>query len=193
MRFKHSQKAEAHERILRAAAQMMRDCGPEKISVDGLMRKAGLTHGGFYAHFKSRDAMVAETLQAIFAEVERAYHLTCDDLSPREALTTYINLYLSPEHRDGAVPSCPVVAFGGDLSRESRQFRNAYKAGLEKLIVIVAGWMAAAGVDNAKVTAASLLSAMAGSIHVSRGVEDPRLADAILKATRESLLARLGL
>ena len=193
MRYKRSHKADARARLLKVATRLIRKCGPEKMSVDQLMRKAGRTHGGFYAHFKSRDAMVAEALSVIFNQVEQAYHQVCDELSPREALRTYIRLYLSPEHRDGNVPSCPVVAFSGDLVRQSQQFRVAYKVGLESLLTIIAGWIAAAGIDDARVMAASLLSTMAGSILVSRAVKDSHLSDEILEATRQLCLARLSL
>src|SRR5258706_9163131 len=90
MRYVRSHKAQAHEKILRAAAPMLREQGPEKISVDALMREAGLTHGGFYAHFKSRDAMMAETLKTIFDQSERKYHLLGDGLPPRKALLTLV-------------------------------------------------------------------------------------------------------
>jgi len=193
MRTKRAQKSEAHERILRAAARMMRDSGPERISVDSLMRKAGLTHGGFYAHFKSRDAMVAETLGAIFSESLRSMHMLFDGLPPRQALTKFINWYLSPEHREGAIPTCPVVAFSADLPRQSERFRSVFKSGLKQVVGVLVDWMAAAGIDRAQALAASLLSALAGSINVSRAIDDPRLADAILKSTRESFLERLGL
>lgn len=193
MRSKRSQKAEVHERILRAAARMMRASGPEKISVDALMRKAGLTHGGFYAHFKSRDAMVVETLGVMFGESERAMHLLFDGLPPRQALTKFINWYLSPEHREGAIPTCPVVAFSADLPRQSERFRSTFRSGLKRIVGILVDWMTAAGIARPQALAASLLSALAGSINVSRAVDDPHLADAILKATRESFLARLGL
>ena len=137
MRQRRSQKVEAHERILRAAARMMRARGPEKISVDALMRKAGLTHGGFYAHFKSRDAMVAETLGVMFGDSVRAMHLLFDGLPPRQALSKFINWYLSPEHREGAIPTCPVVAFSADLPRQSERFRGVFRSGLKRIVGIL--------------------------------------------------------
>jgi len=193
MRYKGSHKADAHERIMRVAKSMIRARGPEKMSVDALMGKAGLTHGGFYAHFKSRDAMVAETVAAVFNEVADIMHQKFDGMPPKEALLEFINWYLSPEHRDGGIPSCPVVAFSWDLTRQSVLFRKAYKSGLKKIVDIVAGWMTAVGIADAQVLAASLISSLAGSIVVSRGVDGRDLSDGVLATTRQGLLMRLGL
>src|SRR5437016_120532 len=193
MRYKRSHKVDAHERIMRVAKSMIRERGPERMSVDALMGKAGLTHGGFYAHFKSRDAMVAETVAAVFNEVADIMHQKFDGMSPREALLAFIDWYLSPEHRDGGIPSCPVVAFSWDLTRQSARFRKAYKTGLEKIVGIVAGWITTSGIGNAHALAASTISSLAGSIAVSRGVGDLTLSDNVLAATRQGLLMRLGL
>jgi TetR/AcrR family transcriptional repressor of nem operon len=193
MRYKQSRKAEAHERIMRVAKSMIRSRGPEKMTVDALMGKAGLTHGGFYAHFKSRDAMVAETVEAVFSEVAGIMQQKFGGMPPRDALLSFIDWYLSPAHRDGGIPSCPVVAFSWDLTRQSDGFRKAYKSGLEKIVGIVAGWMTAAGIGNVQALAASALSSLAGSIAVSRGVGELTLSDGVLAATRQSLLMRLGL
>jgi TetR/AcrR family transcriptional repressor of nem operon len=193
MRYKKSHKADAHDRIMRVAKAMIRARGPEKMSVDALMGKAGLTHGGFYAHFESRDAMVAEAATAVFDEVAKTMHEKFDGMPPRDALMAFINWYLSPEHRDGGIPSCPVVAFSWDLERQSVRFRRAYRSGLTSIIEIVAGWMTAIGIGDAPVLAASVISTLAGSIVISRGVGDRKLSDGILAATRTGLLMRLGL
>jgi TetR/AcrR family transcriptional repressor of nem operon len=193
MRYKRSHKADAHERIMRVAKSMIRARGPEKMSVDALMGKAGLTHGGFYAHFKSRDAMVAETVAAVFDEVAEIMQLKFGDMPPREALLGFIDWYLSPEHRDGGIPSCPVVTFSWDLTRQSERFRKAYKSGVGKVVGMMAGWITASGIGNAQALAASIISSLAGSIAVSRGVGDLTLSDGVLAATRQSILMRLGL
>ncbi|HEV3029778.1 MAG TPA: TetR/AcrR family transcriptional regulator [Planctomycetota bacterium] len=193
MRYKKSRKAEAHKRIMRVAKSMIRTRGPEKMTVDALMGKAGLTHGGFYAHFRSRDAMVAETVEAVFGEVADIMQQKFGGLPPREALLAFVDWYLSPAHRDGGIPSCPVVAFSWDLTRQTDRFRKAYKSGLEKIVGLVAGWMTAAGIADAQALAASTLSSLAGTIAVSRGFGELSLSDGVLVATREGLLMRLGL
>src|SRR5260221_9128828 len=134
MRYKRSHKADTHERIMRVAKTMIRTRGPERMSVDALMGKAGLTQGGFYAHFKSRDAMVAETVASVFEEVADIVQQKFGGMPPRNALLAFIDWYLSPEHRDGGIPSCPVVALSWDLTRQSERFRRAYKSGLGKIV-----------------------------------------------------------
>jgi TetR/AcrR family transcriptional repressor of nem operon len=193
MRYKRSHKADTHERIMRVAKTMIRTRGPERMSVDALMGKAGLTQGGFYAHFKSRDAMVAETVASVFEEVADIVQQKFGGMPPRNALLAFIDWYLSPEHRDGGIPSCPVVALSWDLTRQSERFRRAYKSGLGKIVGIVGGWMMVMGIDNAKALATSTISSRAGAIAVSRGVGELALSDGVLAATRQSLLMRLGL
>ena len=115
MGYSQTHKAETHAKLLKLASEALRKDGPDKLGVIELMRVAGLTHGGFYAHFKSRDELVLEALKAVFDEAQQRYHGFSGGLPPREALTRFIEQYLSPVHRD-KLSMCPIVTLNSDLT-----------------------------------------------------------------------------
>src|SRR5215469_6082373 len=100
MRYADSHKHETRKALLQAASAQLREKGPDGISVASVMTAAGLTHGGFYAHFKSKDALLAEALADTFAHSRKRMSRLLDGLAPREALAAYIDSYVSAEHRD---------------------------------------------------------------------------------------------
>jgi TetR/AcrR family transcriptional repressor of nem operon len=197
MRYAQNHKSETHAKLLRIAGKALREKGPDKLAVAEVMQAAGLTHGGFYAHFKSKDALLAEALEGVFAYSKEKYRRLTEGLPPRHALATYVDFYVSPEHRDNPSRGCPIVALNSDLPRQSRKFRTAFDSGMKSLIGALAHWIAAAGIEGANdndadVLAASVLSAMAGAVAVSRAVSDKRLSDEMLEAARAGIKARLG-
>ncbi|MGA2710497.1 MAG: TetR/AcrR family transcriptional regulator [Steroidobacteraceae bacterium] len=193
MRYSDTHKSETHAKLVRLAGRALREKGPEKLAVAELMRAAGLTHGGFYAHFKSKDVLLTEALEGVFKESRRKFQRVTEGLPPREALARYIDFYVSPTHRDDLSRECPVVALNSDLPRQSRKFRATFDAGMQSLVRCLKDWTEAAGISDSEALAASVLSAMAGAVAVSRTVSDKRLSDELLKSTRESIKARLGL
>ncbi|MBI3678604.1 MAG: TetR/AcrR family transcriptional regulator [Proteobacteria bacterium] len=193
MRYSEAHKQETHQRLLNLAAKALREKGPDHLSVADVMKSAGLTHGGFYAHFKSKDAFLAETLQTIFDQASERMRRMVDGMPPRHALATYIDFYVSPAHRDGLARGCPVVALNSDLPRQSKQFRAAFDAGVQRMVRFLAAWVATTSAEEPEKLAASLLSAMAGAVALSRAVSDRKLSDDLLEATRSGIKARLGL
>jgi TetR/AcrR family transcriptional repressor of nem operon len=193
MRYAETHKQETRERVLKIASKALREKGPEGVGVAEVMREAGLTHGGFYAHFPSKDVFLTETLNEIFAQgAERMRNLT-EGLDPREALAAYIDFYFSADHRDHRGAGCPLVALNSDLPRQSKTFRAAFDAGVKRLVDRLAQWMTAAGLENAEALAVSTLSAMLGAVALSRAVSDPELSDRLLHSARAGIRARLGL
>jgi TetR/AcrR family transcriptional repressor of nem operon len=192
MGYSQEHKAETHAKLLRLAALMLCKEGPDKLGVAELMRVAGLTHGGFYAHFKSRDALLVKALEAIFEESQRRYDDIGAGLLPLEALAKFVDQYLSPAHRDKH-SRCPVVTLNSDLLRQPEAFRAAYRAGVDKLVDILAGWISSAGIANERTLAASMLAEMAGAIAFSRSIADKRLSDDVLRVTRQRVKLQLGL
>ena len=194
MRYSETHKEETHAKLVKLAGRALREKGPEKLAVADLMRAAGLTHGGFYAHFKSKDVLLAQALEGVFEESKKKFQRATQGLPPRQALASYIDFYVSPLHRDDASRGCPIVALNSDLPRQSRKFRMTFDRGMKLLLASLASWISAAGVSgDAEALAASVLSAMAGAVAVSRAVSDKRLSDEMLEAARESIKARLGL
>jgi TetR/AcrR family transcriptional regulator, transcriptional repressor for nem operon len=192
MGYSQTHKAETHAKLVKLAGRVLRKNGPERLAVVELMHAAGLTHGGFYAHFKSREVLLVEALGGIFEEAQQKYHQLGDGLTPRHALTNFIDAYVSSAHRD-SLSGCPIVTLGSDFPRQSRAFRTTFNSGVKNLVSILAGWIDAAGIPNSEALATSILSAMAGTIGVARAVSDKRLSDDVLKTTRETIKRRLSL
>jgi TetR/AcrR family transcriptional repressor of nem operon len=193
MRYSETHKAETHAKLVRLAGRVLREKGPQNLAVAELMEAAGLTHGGFYAHFKSKNALLAEALAGVFGESNQTLQSVTDGLAPRHALARYIDVYVAPAHRDNPAAGCPIVALNSELPRQSRKFRTTFDAGVKLLLGKLAGWIKAAGITESEALAASVLSAMAGAVAVSRAVSDKRLSDELLGAARASIKARLGL
>jgi TetR/AcrR family transcriptional regulator, transcriptional repressor for nem operon len=197
MRYSETHKSETRAKLLKIAGKALREKGPDKLAVAEVMQAAGLTHGGFYAHFKSKDALLAEALESVFAYSKEKYRRLTEGLPPRHALATFIDFYVSPAHRDDPTRGCPIVMLNSELPRQSRKFRSVFDGGVRRLAATLAEMIRDAGIDaandNGETLAASLLSAMAGAVAVSRAVSDRRLSDEMLEAARAGIKARLGL
>src|ERR1700753_2988344 len=122
MRYSESHKAETHKKLLKIASRALREKGPDTLAVAEVMKEAGLTHGGFYAHFKSKDALLAETLTTIFARAGTNIDKMTDGLPPSYALATYVDFYVSARHRDNPSTGCPITAINSDIPRQSQEF-----------------------------------------------------------------------
>lgn len=191
MRYSDTHKEETHKKLLKIAAGALREKGPDGLAVAEVMKAAGLTHGGFYAHFKSKDALLTETLGEVFARVGRRWDRVMDALPPLEALEAYIDFYLSAQHRDHPESGCPVVALNSDLPRQSRAFRKAFDAGVEEMRERIAVRAEALGIEGPEDFAHAALSTMVGAVALARSVSDKTMSDEILSATRRDMHARL--
>jgi TetR/AcrR family transcriptional regulator, transcriptional repressor for nem operon len=193
MRYAGTHKDETHQKVLKIAAAQLREKGPDRIAVAEVMKAAGLTHGGFYAHFKSKDAFLVETLETAFGQAKRRWARRLEGLPPRHALATFIDYHLSASHRDNPANGCAITALTSDLPRQAPKFRAAFETGVKSLAGSLAGWMANAGVPDAERLAPSILSAMAGAVALSRTISDAELSEELLFSARTGIKARLGL
>jgi TetR/AcrR family transcriptional repressor of nem operon len=193
MRYADTHKDETHRALLKAASAQLRERGPDRLSVASVMKAAGLTHGGFYAHFKSKDALLAEALADTFARSREKVRRLLGGLPPRAALAAYVDFYVSTDHRDHPATGCPLTALNSDMPRQTKKFRAAFESGVNEIANALAARMAAAGVEDAKRLAPSLLSAMAGAVALSRTISDKALSDELLASARGGMKARLGL
>jgi len=182
-------KGEATRRaILATAARLIRERGPERVGVAEVMREAGLTHGGFYAHFASRDALVAEAIRSMFDGGRQKFLARIGGKTGPDALKTWIDSYVSREHRDNPGGGCAMAALVSDMPRLDPAARAAFDDGIRG----IAGRLQAhlpAGMDELAVS--SLMAEMAGAVALSRAVGDPQLSDRILKTSRAALKARI--
>jgi len=193
MRYSDTHRDETHEKLLKIAGRALREKGPNGVAVADVMKQAGLTHGGFYAHFKSKDALLVEALEGVFSHAKQKFRAATDGMPPRHALAAYIDFYVSQRHRDNPANGCPVTALNSDLPRQSKAFRKAFDGGAKMLVSSMEARIRDAGIEgDAHALAASVLSAMAGAVAISRAISDRSLSDQMLETARESIKQRLG-
>jgi TetR/AcrR family transcriptional repressor of nem operon len=176
--------AESRRNIVQTAAKLLRERGLG-VGLADIMAAAGLTHGGFYRHFASKEALVAEVLQ--LALDEKAESLVArDDLSAREALKAYVALYLSSLHVDNPGKGCPIAALGAEAAR-SDESAKALAAGAEKLAANFAADLSGdfeSDPAQARRRALAMLASMVGAVVVARAVGDSPLRAEVLDALR---------
>jgi len=193
MRYDRDHKEQTRARVLKEAAREIRAKGPGGIGVAGIMARAGLTHGGFYAHFKSKDALVAAALDTMFDDARARFERTGNDTDPRRALRAYVDFYLSALHRDARDRGCPLPSLSGDLARGDDDARARFGRGLAGLTGRLAERLRQLGHAEPDRDAASLVTELVGAVALSRAVADPEQSDSILANTRASVLARFNL
>ena len=193
MRYDAEHKQRTRELLLKEAASAIRLEGPDRVGVAGIMAKAGLTHGGFYAHFASKEELVVRAIEQMFVDGRNRFDRTVADKGPAEALAAYIDFYLSETHRDRRDRGCPLPALSGDLARLDLAARETFERGIGLLTGLLAERLAAIGRDDPQELATSMLSELVGALVVARSIADPARSGAILKASRRNLKARLGL
>ena len=178
-----SRKEITHERIVGAAARATRRSGYDGTGVADIMKEVGLTHGGFYAHFASRDAMLAEAADRAGAESVAALTRVAAAARPREALRALIRAYLSKEYVEGVETGCPVAALGSEMPRQAPKVRRAATRRIKQLIDLVARHSPDQGEPGASEHALVTVATMVGALVLARAVDDPKLSDALREAS----------
>ena len=193
MRYAPDHKQKTRDRVLTEAAKAIRAHGPHQIAVAGVMAQAGLTQGGFYAHFASKDDLVASAIDHMLAEGRERWRSDTEGREPRAALAAYLDFYLSPRHRDSRTAGCPLPFLASDLPRLSEEARRRYAAGAAALRARIAGQLALAGREDPEADASSMLAEMVGALSLARAEPDPAASDAILERSKAALKRRFGL
>jgi TetR/AcrR family transcriptional repressor of nem operon len=179
-------KAASHGRIVNAAAARMRRDGTEGVSVSELMNEAGLTHGGFYRHFDSRDELVAEAIEAALGQGARRTDRAAK-IGGIPALTAIVDGYLSQGHRDRPETGCAVAALPADVSRCGARARRAYAGQVQRYIDLLVELIPEADPQANRDEALLVLAALVGALSMARAVDDGDLSDEILAATARAL------
>jgi TetR/AcrR family transcriptional regulator, transcriptional repressor for nem operon len=177
-----SRKEATHERIVDAAARAIRRSGYSGTGVADIMKDAGLTHGGFYAHFESREAMLAEAADRAGAESVATLERIASAAPREKALQTLIRGYLSKEHLESAERGCPMAALGSEMPRQAPEVRRAATRRIKEAIDLVARQLPDWGKPSAHEQALATLSTMVGAMVLARAVDDPKLSDAFRAA-----------
>jgi TetR/AcrR family transcriptional regulator, transcriptional repressor for nem operon len=182
-----SRKEATHERIVETAARAIRRSGYDGTAVAEIMKEAGLTHGGFYAHFESREGMLAEAADRAGADTVALLARVAAAAPPKKELEAILRAYLSKEHVEGVEAGCAVAALGSEMPRQSAKVRRAATRRIKEMIDLVArqspDWGQPGAHERALVTVATAL----GALVLARAVDDPKLSDALREAALDHL------
>ena len=181
MRVSKEQSAKNRDRILEAASRLMRERGISGVGVDALAEAAGMTHGSLYSQFGSKERLVEEA-------VAHAIATKGQEMPEVFAVTDYVSEYLSPAHRDEPGSGCAFAALCSEIPRQGAAVRERFTAGVRGMVALLSRRMESGlkprqREDKALATVASIV----GALVLARAVNDPKLSDDILRATRKSL------
>jgi TetR/AcrR family transcriptional repressor of nem operon len=177
-----SRKEMTHERIVEVAARAIRRSGYDGTGVADIMKEAGLTHGGFYAHFPSREVLLAEAADRAGAQAVALSEQIAASVPPEQALPAIVRAYLSKEHREAIETGCPASALGSEMPRQAPAVRRAATRRIKEMIDVVARQLPDWGQPGAHEQALVTVAAMVGTMVLARAVDDPGLSDGFLEA-----------
>jgi len=180
-------KEATHQRIVAVAARAIRRSGYDGTGVADIMREAGLTHGAFYAHFASREAMLAEASAQACAESAAAAAHVVASTPADQTLASMLGAYLSSEHLENAEQGCPLVALGSETSRQAPEVRRATTRYVKEMIDLLARQLPDWGQPAAHERALVTMSTMVGAMLLARAVDEPALADELRQTALERL------
>lgn len=180
-------KEASHDRIVSVAARAIRRSGYGGTGVADIMKEAGLTHGAFYAHFASREAMLAEAATRACNESAALVASGVAGAPPEQALASMVRGYLSREHVAQAEMGCPLAALGSETPRQAPEVRRATTRHVKEMIDLVARQSPDWGQPGAHERALVTLSTMVGTLLLARAVDEPALADSLCEAAVKQL------
>jgi len=193
LRLTKKQTDQNRQLIVETASRMFRLHGMDNVAVADIMKESGFTHGGFYNHFKSKDALAAEAIAS-------AFDVVASDLSeklasgkhPQESLSSFVTQYLSPAHRDTKSGGCPAPALSGDAARNGKTVQTAFVKGIETYLDIIAAQMGG-DEQEARQQAIALFSGLVGAMMLSRAVKksDPKVSNELLSSARNTLTLKM--
>jgi TetR/AcrR family transcriptional repressor of nem operon len=190
MRYSREHKLETHARIVKKASVRLREKGAHGIGVADLMKDAGLTHGGFYAHFDSREALVIEAFSHAMDRSTEHWRKIAETTAPDQRLKTIVDSYLTPLHRDDPGHGCAIPTLGAEIARESPKTRKAFAAKLEQMIDMLAAQIPDLPRNAARKQAMATIATMMGTLVMARLAGSGEFSDEILGAGREAALDR---
>ena len=181
-----TQKTKNHERIVRIASKRFREKGLEGVGIADLMKEVGLTVGGFYKHFDSRDELVVEALRSACGTWRRQSDAAASG-GPPLSYATLVDDYLSEAHREHPGSGCPIGALAGEIARSSKRTRALLTEEIRNAFQLIADLTPVKDEGPARSRAILTLSALVGAIALSRAVSDEALSREILKTVGELL------
>jgi TetR/AcrR family transcriptional regulator, transcriptional repressor for nem operon len=187
MRRSREEVERTHARIVERAAVLFRERGIDGIGLADLMQEAGLTHGGFYRHFPSKDELVAAACAHALAESARRMRRRAER-DAGDPLAAVVNGFLSENHVADPGRGCAIAALGSDIFRCGDETREAFTEGVAELIAVIAALQPRGKLEARRERAMTTLASMLGAVIIARGVTDPALRQSLLEAMRRRLL-----
>jgi TetR/AcrR family transcriptional regulator, transcriptional repressor for nem operon len=187
MRYVKGHGLQTRSRIVEKASCGLRQTGADGLSVADLMKLAGLTHGGFYSHFESREALVIEAFALAMDRTVSQWLKLMKGMPIEERFDVIVKAYLSPRHRDDRANGCVLPALGPDIARSGQKARHIFARKLDEMIDVVTMLFPEKSPKEARQIATGALATMMGSIVLARAVGDKKLSDEILGAGRQAL------
>jgi TetR/AcrR family transcriptional repressor of nem operon len=190
MRYSREHKLETHARIVKRASVRLREKGAHGVGVADLMKDAGLTHGGFYAHFDSREALVIEAFAYAMDRSNERWRRLAEQTPPDKRFAAIVDSYLTAVHRDDPGHGCAVPTLGAEIARESPKTRKVFASRMERMVDLLAEQIPDLPPKAARKRATAAVATMIGSLVLSRIAGSGEFSDEILAAGREAILGR---
>jgi TetR/AcrR family transcriptional regulator, transcriptional repressor for nem operon len=188
MRRSKQQTAETRQQIIEAASALFRERGVEGVSVAEIMEDAGLTHGGFYKHFESKEALLNEAAIAAFNESMCAWEETlAKPENANQSVTSLIDKYLSETHADDITHGCPVVALGSEIARRTSDLKHSFAAGIKGMIDVFEQQLNNEGIPESKNFAVVIVANLVGTMMLARCTDNDKTKSTYLKTSNDML------
>lgn len=191
MRVSRIQAEQNRQTVIDVASRLFREHGFDGIGLKDLMEGAGLTQGAFYKQFSSKDDLAAQASRRALESASRRWSAAAE-ANPQDPLGAVIAFYLSMGHRAERMDGCPVVALGSDAARQGADVKASFEAGIKAHLEVLGRMVAETRGKAAKRKAMAVLSTMVGALTLSRVVNDPDLAQAILDAAAQQIRATIA-
>ncbi len=187
-----TRKEQTHERIVDTAATIIRRSGYGGTGVADIMKEAGLTHGGFYAHFDSRDQLLAEAVDRAAGDTLARMQRVTGRAAPQEALNVFVDAYLSDGHAASPETGCALASLGTETPRQAPEVRQVCARRLKEMIDLVERQLPGWGEPGQHDKALGVLSTLVGAMVLARSADDARLSKAVREAAKAFIDAGLG-
>lgn len=197
MRYEKGHKDQTRKRVVNVAAARFRAKGIEATGLAGLMADAGLTHGGFYAHFKSKDDLVREAISEAHARNRETWteEVKAAKEQGKDGLETIVRRYLRTAHRDKPEAGCSVAALAQEVARNDPKTREVMARAADEIVAIIASELPASLPEKkARETAYAIFGLLIGTLQLARVTTDKSLSESILQSGQDAALrlARQG-
>ena len=186
MKVSRQQAEKNRERVLDVAGRLFRENGFDGIGVDGLMKGAGLTHGGFYANFKSKEELAAKSCERTLAKLVEDWNRVADEANG-DPLKAIVAGYLAISHRDDPGNGCVLAALGADVARKGPSVRHAVTEGIRPFIELLTRSVPGGSRAARRKKALTIYASLVGAMVLARAVDDPALSKQILQAVAASV------